>query len=141
MGNNLSARNQAKRYIYRRLESNLIPATQINNIPTWKYTDGWSDQEVRQEVQSLCPDTDVTIHLVTGIRSRSWGVLYKEPKKTDAQRIAELEQTVAALLAERENIQPELPFTDSVKEATQTVSATIEDLFSPGRKGVSNADK
>lgn len=140
MGNKLTARNQAKRYIYRRLEANLIPAGKSNNLPAWRYTDGWSDKEVRQEVQSLCPDTDVTIHLVTGIRSRSWGVLYKELKKTDAQRIAELEQTVATLLAEKANIQPELPFVDSVVETVQTMSTTIEDLF-PSSGGITNANK
>ena len=85
MGNTLTAKNQAKRIIYRTLETNLIPMGEVNNIPAWKYTNGWSDQEVRQEVQTLFGDVDVTINLVTGIRGRCWGILYKEPKKTDGK--------------------------------------------------------
>lgn len=124
MGNTLTDKNQAKRHIYRRLEANLIPAGRVNDIPAWKYIDGWSDQEVRQEVQAAFGDVEITIHLVTGIRSRAWGVLYREPKKTDAQRIAELEHTVATLLSERKNTQPGLPFVDSIKETVQTMSET-----------------
>ena len=128
---------------------------EVNNIPAWKYTNGWSDQEVRQEVQTLFGDVDVTINLVTGIRGRCWGILYKEPKKTDAERIAELEATVASLIAgdtvrlegmntaiaERENKQPELPFVDSVKETAQTISTAVEDILSSGLKEIPNANK
>jgi len=122
MSNHTTELGKAKRTLFLMLNEHLTFVGP--DIVT--YTEGWSDQEIRQAVQIEHPDSNITLNTITGTRIRSWGGLFKAPKKTDAQRIAELEATVAALLAERKDVDK----VDKVVEDTEaTPTGSVKNLF------------
>ena len=127
MSNNTTELGKAKRTLFLLLNEHLKFVG--NNLVTYK--DGWSDQEIRKEVQLQHPDVDMTLNIVTGTRIRSWGVLFKEPKKTDAERIEELEATVQQLNKTVDSLLAELnrKSKDTVADSEPIESGSIDNLF------------
>ncbi len=91
------ANNRAKRQIFALMEEYITE----NQDGTVQYLDDWTDLGVSMRAHSLNPDSDLTLAVVTSIRSRYWGPFRKTKRVSQAQRIAELENTVRELLDAR----------------------------------------
>tara|TARA_R110002096_G_scaffold350578_1_gene543777 strand:- start:770 stop:1210 length:441 start_codon:yes stop_codon:yes gene_type:complete len=100
----LTPTGQSRRTIFRLLEKYLVEVTELDeysDIPTWRYTDGWTDEKIRAEVQSQYPLLRITSNIITGRRNRSWGPLFKvQKKKTVEEELAELRATLASSSAQ-----------------------------------------
>ena len=102
---------KARRLIYSMLEQHLS----VNDEGTYTYTNGWSDLAITLCIRESHPKAEVKVGMITGVRNRGWGTLYKEVKQTDKERIAELEAKVEKL------------------EASKNAPMTTEELFeAPG---------
>lgn len=104
----VTAMSQAKRDVYRLLEASLIKSGEYLYV----YKENTSDAQVLEIVALKHPTSGITLGTVTGIRSRAWGGLYKEPVKTDAQRIADLEEQVRVLTAGKQDPVSDAPTGD-----------------------------
>ena len=99
----LTPTGQSRRTIFRLLEKYLVEVPG-HDVPTWQYSDEYTDEKIRAEVQSQYPLLRITSNIITGRRNRSWGPLFKVQKKTVEEELAELRATLASSSAELKEI-------------------------------------